>query len=50
MFNVFCLALFYLTFASVGVSYTPIFDLQSLYGCFPRMARDPTYWIGTIYI
>ena len=28
MFNVFCLALFYLTFASVGVSYTPIFDLQ----------------------
>ena len=50
MFNFFCLALFYLTFAMVGSSYFTIFDLQSLYGCFPRMARDPTYWIGTLSI
>ena len=34
----------------VGTSYFTIFDLQSLYGCFPRMARDPTYWIGTLSI
>merc|ERR1712216_1061815 len=33
-----------------GSNYTPAFDLQSLYGVFPRMARDPTYWIGTLAI
>ena len=27
-----------------------LLDLNTLYGSFPRMARDPTYWVGTIAI
>jgi len=48
--NLFCIALYFCLYGLVGVSYWTILDLQSLYGSFPRMARDPTYWIGTLAI
>ena len=48
MLNAFCLSLYFFLYAVVGVAYVPL--AVELYGSFPRLARDPCYWIGTLSI
>ena len=46
----FCLFCFFVSYAFFGVVYVTAFEFNTLYGSFPRMSRDPTYWIGTLAI